>query len=126
MERLAARLAVEGWRPGWIFSSPLVRARQTAEIVRDACAGALEIEALEELLPEWEPEGVLSAVEARGALEGHVLLVSHQPIAGRVVRLLTGDAPAIRPGTLVEVECEADLVPGRGRVVRVIDPEPGD
>ena len=119
---LAAKLANDGWRADRIFSSPLLRARQTAEIVRGASPHAPAIEPLDELRPEWEPSDLLVALEARKAVEGRVLLVSHQPLAGRLAALLTGAVQPFKPGTLVGIECETGLGAMRGRVTRVIDP----
>jgi phosphohistidine phosphatase len=123
MTGLAGRLASEGWRPDRIFSSPLPRARQTAEIVRGAAPHAPAIEPLDELLPEWEPSELLATLEERDAAEGRVLLVSHQPLAGRLAALLTGGVMPFKPGTLVGIECEKGTGRMRGRVIRVIDPE---
>jgi phosphohistidine phosphatase len=123
MKELAAGLVKEGWRPGRIFSSPLLRARQTAEIVRDGASGAPEIDELDELLAEGEPAEVLAALRARDAVRGHVLLVTHQPLAGRLSGLLTGEEPGFSPGTLVRIECATGLGPGRGRVIYVIEPK---
>jgi phosphohistidine phosphatase len=119
---LGASLAVEGGRPDRIFTSPLVRARQTAEIVRAALQLAPAIERLDELLPDAEPSDVLAALRAHGVSKGHVLLVTHQPLAGRLTALLAGDAHAFRPGGLVRIECEPELAPGQGRVIRAIEP----
>lgn len=126
MTGLAARLAGEGWRTDRIFSSPLLRARQTAGIVRGAMPHAPAIEPLDELLPEWDPSDLLATLEARDAMEGRVLLVSHQPLAGRLAALLTGGVVPFRPGTLVGIECEKGPGATRGRVARVIDPGPAD
>jgi phosphohistidine phosphatase len=125
MAALAATLAGEGWRPGRIFSSPLKRARQTAEMVRGAARDAPPIERLGELGADREPHEVLTALAAHGATAGHVLLVTHQPLAGRLTAILTGKEAGFRPGTLVRIELDAGLVPRRGRVVRTIPPAPG-
>ncbi len=121
---LAETLAKEGWRPDRIFSSPLKRARQTAEIVRGAAPRAPAIERLDELLADCDPSDVLGALEALGANTGHLLLVSHQPLAGRLAALLTGEEHPFRPGTLVRIECAPGLAPARGRVIRSIHPGP--
>ena len=121
---LAAGLALDRWRPDRIFSSPILRARQTAKIVREAMPDAPEIEPLDELLPDCEPSRVLAALRVHDARAGRVLLVTHQPLAGRLAALLTGEAPAFRPGTLVRIECETEPGPGRGRLLHTIDPGP--
>ena len=123
---LTANLALEGWRPDRILSSPLLRARQTAEIVHAGMSGAPEIEEIDELLAETEPSATMAALHAASATTGRVLLVTHQPLAGRLATLLTGDAPGFSPGTLVSIECAAGLRPGRGRVIRAIEPRTAD
>ena len=124
MAALAATLAGEGWRPGRIFSSPLARARETAKIVRAAAPDAPAIERLAELGADREPYEVLAALEAHGATTGHILLVTHQPLAGRLAAILTGTEAGFRPGTLVRIEFAAALTPRRGRIVRTIPPAP--
>jgi phosphohistidine phosphatase len=119
---LTANLAQEGWRPDRILSSPLLRARQTAEIVRAGTPGAPDIEETDDLLAETEPSDTIAALHAASATMGRVLLITHQPLAGRLAALLTGDAPGFTPGTLVSIECAAGLKPGHGRVVRAIEP----
>ena len=90
--------------------------------MRSGISGAPEIEELNELLAETEPSDALAALQAVNAANGHVLLVTHQPLAGRLAALLTGEAPGFSPGTLVRIECTAGLEPERGRVVRAIEP----
>ena len=125
MAALAATLAAEGWRPGRIFASPLVRARQTAEVVRAAAPDAPAIERMGELVADGEPHQVLTALAAHGATAGHVLLVTHQPLAGRLAAVLTGKEAGFRPGTLVRIEFATGLAPRCGRVVRTIPPASG-
>ena len=119
---LAAGLAREGWRPDRILSSPMLRARQTAEIVRGAAPRAPAIEPLDELLPESEPADVVAALDAHDVAAGVVLLVTHQPLAGRLAAHLSGVTPPFRPGTLVSIEFAAGPGAGRGRWVRTIEP----
>jgi phosphohistidine phosphatase len=121
---LGTSLGRERRRYDRIFSSPLLRARQTAEILRDTGRPGAKIERMDELAAEAEPSEVLAALKAHGVSRGRVLLVTHQPLAGRLVMLLTGEAPAFRPGALVSVECGADLAPESGRVARAFPPAP--
>ena len=120
---LAERLAAEGWRPDRIFSSPLLRARQTGEIVRGAAPGAPAIELLDELLAESDPEDALEALDAHGAGAGHVLLVTHQPLAGRLAARLTGQEASFHAGTLVRIQAGPE--PAGGQVIRAILPGAG-
>lgn len=121
---LAERLRGEGWRPDRAFSSPLRRARDSAQIVLQGAEAAVPIEVLEALEPDAEPSEVLDALAEQGVTGGHVLVVGHQPLLGRLVGHLAGSEKALSPGTLVRIECPWDLGQGTGRVV--LTHEPGD
>ena len=124
--RLAQELSREGWRPDRIFSSPFLRATETAAFLSRAAGGTVPVEILEALEPDGDPPGVLRALAFRGIAEGHVLIVGHQPLLGRLVAHLTGSERGLAPGSLVRVECPAGMEPGNGTVVRTIRPaEPG-
>lgn len=122
--RLAETFAREGWRPAAVWSSPLLRAQQSASIlVARACPG-IEIETLEILTPDTEPEQVVTELVARGVRE-HVMLVSHQPLVGRLVMHLTsGQGTGIPPGSLIRVEFAGLPARGAGSVALELRPEP--
>lgn len=95
---LGRRLAAAS-PPEAIVSSPLLRARETADEIGRATGVTPEPD--ERLAPGAETEDVLAAVEGRGAV---VVAVGHQPDCGRVVAALTGgEAPAFPPGAMVEL-----------------------
>ncbi len=77
-----------------IWVSPLVRARQTAGLVEDRLGPrAARSESL--LTPEADPRALLAALQEHvwaTPQPGPLLLVSHQPLVGRLLDLLTGDA----------------------------------
>lgn len=123
---LARRLALEGWKPDHVFSSPLLRARQSAEIVARAASPPLQVETLDALEPDAEPAEVLDALAAHGATAGHVLIVGHQPLLGRLVDYLTGTVKGLAPGALVRVECPDGLDYASGKVVLTISPRAAD
>jgi phosphohistidine phosphatase len=123
LEALAAHLAREAWRPDRVFTSPYLRARQTAGIVAGAALPALQVEPLRALESEREPTEVLEALARHGAVAGHVLLVGHQPLLGLLVGHLTGAERGLAPGALVRVHCPRGLRPGTGRVTLTLAPE---
>jgi phosphohistidine phosphatase len=99
---LGARLAEQGVRPSAILTSPLLRARETAE----ALAAALDCpaEPSEALAPGATAAGMRSAVEGRGET---VIAVGHQPDCGRIAAELgDGSEPAFPPGGLAELTLE--------------------
>jgi phosphohistidine phosphatase len=84
---VAERLALLGIRADQLISSPLVRARQTAEIaVAAGLAGQLEIDGA--LAPDGD---VLALVRSSGA--ERLMLVGHEPDLGQLACQVLG-APA--------------------------------
>lgn len=115
IERLAAHLAGIGWRPDRAFASPLRRARDTATITLREAAPRLAVERMDALLPDSDPPEVVAALTAAGAVSGHVLLVAHQPLLGRLAAYLDGgSSPVFSPGTLVRIEFAGPPTGGRG------------
>ena len=82
---LGERFARDGLRPAAILSSPLLRARETA----DAIAKRLEMEAEadERLGPGCTVDSFREAAVGRGDT---VVAVAHQPDCGRIAAALTG------------------------------------
>jgi len=122
---LGATLAAEGWRPARVFVSPLRRARQTAVLLLARVAPDLALETLDELEPEAGPEGVMEALRAHDALQGHVLLIGHQPLLGMLAeRLADGVEPGFSPATLIGIAFDGAPADGAGRVVTTRRPPP--
>jgi phosphohistidine phosphatase len=77
-----------------IWASPLVRAQQTAEIAASYFP-EISIQTTDLLIPESNPQALLDWLDQlRSQQLAHpdmsVLLVSHQPLVGRVVSMLCG------------------------------------
>ena len=85
---LGKRLAAEGVRPAAVLTSPLVRARQTADEIARATGTTAEPD--ERLAPGATVDDLRAAVAGRG---DPVVVVGHQPDCGRIAAALTGDQP---------------------------------
>lgn len=70
-----------------VLHSPYVRALQTAQIVCEEIAYQGEIAQVEWITPDDNPKQVIKQLEAYEA--ENILLVSHQPLLGKLVGLLT-------------------------------------
>lgn len=115
LERLGAHLAATGWRPHRAFASPLARARESAATALGGVSPALPVEVMEALRPDTEPAAVLLALAEKGATEGHVLLVGHQPLLGLLGGHLTGGPElGFAPGTMVRIEFSGAPASGTG------------
>ena len=96
---LGQRLARSGFHPDAILSSPLLRARETAEEL--ARPTPLEPEPDERLAPGATSDDVLAAAEGRG----ETVVVGHQPDCSRIAAALAGrQEPAFPPGAMITIE----------------------
>jgi phosphohistidine phosphatase len=93
---LGARLAPA--QPQAILSSPLLRARETAEQI--ARAAGVETEPDERLAPGANADAVREAISDRGDT---VVVVGHQPDCSEIVLELSGRATDFPPGGVAEV-----------------------
>ncbi len=94
---LADRLATEELDA--VLSSPLLRARQTAEQIARAANLAAEVD--ERLAPGASADDVREAAAGRGAT---VVAVAHQPDCSEILLELTGESRPFAPGAVAVVE----------------------
>ena len=72
-----------------IFTSPLVRAKQTADLLAAGIEGKPPVKPLDTLAPGHRPEDVMSQL-ARAAKRRRVALVGHEPDLGELAAHLVG------------------------------------
>jgi len=115
-DRLASR---GGTPPDSIIASPLLRARQSAEVVarRVGFTGPIQID--EALVPDGEPAAVRDLLAGLGERR-HVVLVAHEPILSAVCSLLTG-APV---ASLHKAEI-VSMTSGQVDAAKALDPAAG-
>jgi phosphohistidine phosphatase len=94
---LGDRLAEHGLDA--VLSSPLLRARETAEAI--GRAAGLVAEPDERLAPGADADTVRDAVTGRGDT---VVMVGHQPDCSEIVLALSGEHVSFEPGAVHEVE----------------------
>lgn len=83
--------------PSVIWHSTLVRARETAELVRGSMGSALDVMEVRGVHPGGDPEEFAKSL--RG-LDFDLMVVTHMPFAGRLVRELTGGDARFTTGTV--------------------------
>ncbi|HEV3409220.1 MAG TPA: phosphohistidine phosphatase SixA [Chthoniobacterales bacterium] len=118
MEQIAEFLSELGAAPSVILSSPLPRARQTAEIA----AKALKLEVQEEPLLKKGFSAAKLRTMLRRAKGGDVMIVGHEPDFSAVIRELTGGAVALKKGGVARVDLE-DATSTNGTLVWLIPPK---
>ena len=93
-----------------VLSSPLLRARQTAQIVIEAQGAKRKIILSDHLAPEGSPKALIEQVNGLHAPVANMLMVGHEPYLSRFIALLTtgGTTAAIdlRKGGLARLEVE--------------------
>ena len=109
--------------PDRILTSPLVRARQTAELLAAATRPRAPLAVMEELAPGYPPPKVLSKVR-KTEDKGPVALVGHEPDLGHLVAHLLGASRPLpfKKGGM----CRIDVVwgrPPRGTLVWFLPPK---
>jgi phosphohistidine phosphatase len=98
---VGARLAADGIRPDVVLSSPLLRARETAEAIARATGAPAEPD--DRLAPGATAEHVRSSVAGRGET---VVVVGHQPDCGQIAASISGGPEPRFPTAGV---CELEL-----------------
>jgi phosphohistidine phosphatase len=100
---LAEALAGHPTPPELVVSSPLLRARETAEAIAEATSAELRVD--ERLAPGATLELLRQALEG---IEATVAAVGHQPDCSEIAIALTGDDPGFPTGGFFEVELRPD------------------
>jgi phosphohistidine phosphatase len=108
-----------------IVSSPLVRARQTAEILRDAVASDLDLDVSDHLAPGGDYAGLLRDVAKLNA--ERVAVVGHEPhLSGLVSYCLVGESPGasvlLKKGAAALVLFEGRPAAGAGTLEWLLQP----
>jgi phosphohistidine phosphatase len=87
--RLGERLRWYDCAPTHVWTSPLARAVQTAELVAAAMESSVCVEIVPALAPDGSPRDVAAAVRARDAGDA-VMVVGHEPSLSGIGSLLVG------------------------------------
>ena len=91
-----------------IFTSPLVRAKQTAEILAGGLPGKPTVKVLDALSPGHAPASVLAQL-ARTARRRRLAIVGHEPSLGELAAHLigAGRALAFKKGGVCRIDVES-------------------
>lgn len=120
MEAAARGMKALSLRLDAVITSPLVRARQTAEIA----AAALDLLPVLREDPRLAGGGYFGLSELLAALaaEHRVLLVGHEPDMSSVIGTLTGGSVRMKKASLALVDLPA-VQPGRGELRWLLEAE---
>ena len=119
LKRQARALERAGFRMDRLLTSPLVRARQTADLLAPALGVPSETDTL--LQPGFTLDDAAELL-ARHAQAWRLMFVGHQPDPGRLVRFLTGSNAKMLTGTMAVIDVQA-VRPSGGLLLGLYDPE---
>jgi phosphohistidine phosphatase len=100
--RLALVLSLHPTPPRLVLTSPLLRARQTAEPIAAATGAGLRVD--ERLAPGATAEALRQALDGH---DGPVAAVGHQPDCSQIAFALTGVDPGFPVSGMLELELPA-------------------
>jgi phosphohistidine phosphatase len=116
---LVEKLAARGFAPEFIVTSPLVRCRQTAELIAAAVAHKPEIVARDELVPGSNLAGLLRWTVRHAQRYEEVAWVGHAPDVGRLAAAMIGEGPCavdFAQGAVAAIRFDDRLQPGQGEI----------
>ena len=98
---VARRLAAHDTPPALVLTSPLRRARQTAEPIAHATGAELRVD--ERIAPGLTPDLLATTLDGQ---EGPVAVVGHQPDFSEIAFAYTGSDPGFPTGGVAEIALE--------------------
>ena len=121
LQRAASLWRRVNLRPDVVLSSPLARARQTAELVTEAVGGEVLVD--DRLRPGAAWGDLARAMSAHHDAR-RVLFVGHEPDLSSTIAHLTGAASVrMRKGGMACVEFYGIPEPGGGELAWLLDPD---
>lgn len=125
VRQMAEGLAALGCQPTHLFTSPFVRAYDTARLLRAVIGPTLKIETREELAVGAKPEQVVTFLRTLPS-DAVVICVGHEPQLGEIVSLLlcgkTLSTFPLKKAGAARVESEGRVNVGQGRLVWWLQP----
>lgn len=123
MRQIAQRLAVRGVEVDRVVSSPLLRARQTAELVAPVWARGASVRIEEALAPGVAPARAARALREHAGT-GPVCAIGHEPGLGELTAWLLGAARPVpfRKGGVACLEVAPSLARGSATLVSMVTP----
>ena len=106
-----------------IFTSPLIRARETATILGAGLGRRVPIEQVEALAPGGKPAAVIDAIAKRPKALRRVALVGHEPDLGELAARLLGARGGVefKKGAVCAIDVD-DATPGGPGTLRWLLP----
>jgi phosphohistidine phosphatase len=123
-KEIVAGLATLDMEVDEIFTSPLVRARQTADLLAAGVRGKPALKVLDALSPGHAPASVLAQL-AKAAKRRRIALVGHEPGLGELAAHLIGAGRALpfKKGGICRIDVESLTSRRAGALVWFVPPK---
>jgi phosphohistidine phosphatase len=118
VRRAARAMRLLGVKATRLYSSPLIRARQTADILAQTLGVAVQVRS--EVGPGFNAAAAASLLRDVGQ-DDEVIFVGHEPDFSATVQQMTGACIEMKKGGLARVDID-DYHPLRGRLTWLISP----
>ena len=126
MQDAAEGLRRLGYIPDLIYTSPLVRAARTAEILREVFGRGLEAKNLPALAPSGARDEVYRAIASSWKTYNSLMIVGHQPSLGEIAREILGgsqeDFIEFKKGGACAIDLVAGGRPPKGIMISLLTP----
>lgn len=107
--------------PELILHSPLVRARQTAEVIAGEIGNGVVLMEESLLAPGFSTAPLLGRLKNSGV--SRVVCIGHQPDIGYCLTEITGGRALISPGTVAGIEFYGPVTTGAGALRWIANPD---
>jgi len=117
--RMVAKLAGKEFAPQIIATSPLVRCRQTADIVAEGVPGGPEVVELDALEPASELDELIGWTVRQAEDCDRVAWVGHAPDVGHLTAALIGQSRGwirFAKGAVAAIRFDDQIAPGEGEL----------
>jgi phosphohistidine phosphatase len=126
MQQAAAGLLALEYVPDIVLTSPLPRAKQTADILLKVLGKGIPLEILPALAPSGARAEVYRSLREHGRKSGRLMLVGHQPslgqIAGEIAWGSTENWVELKKGGACAIEVEELRGVPKGRMISLLTP----
>ena len=117
--QVVEKLVGRGFAPELVATSPLVRCRQTAELVVEGSPGEPRLVELDALAPGTDPARLIQWTEQEASDSADVAWVGHAPDVGNLTAGLVGDREGwfrFAKGAVAAIRFDGPIRPGQGEL----------
>jgi len=113
-----------GFKPTLIASSPILRAKNTADIIKKATGGTVRAVVDRCLMPDTEPKEVVAFLDTLKK-EERVVLISHMPLVFELLYDLIGGRGEVEllNGSIAAIQFKGRAASGKGKLLWLVQPK---